>query len=127
VQGSTPAGGYWGVPGSPISTYQFIAFLRITGMRSSRNVRNHGEAGRVIRASEIGEYSYCSRAWWYRHVLKVSPEGAGISGRLTAGRRAHARHGRLVAIAVALRALGVSLAVCGLLLLALMLALNLLR
>ncbi len=96
-------------------------------MRSSRNIRSHDEAGQVIRASEIGEYSYCSRAWWYRHVLKVSPEGTGKSGRLAAGRRAHERHGRLVATAVALRSLGMYLALCGLLLLALMLALNLLR
>ena len=69
---------------------------------------------RIIRASEIGEYSYCSRAWWYRHVIRIPiPEGSGAEGRLAAGTRAHARHGRAVGLSVALRTLGIVFALCG--------------
>ena len=70
---------------------------------------------RIIRASEIGEYSYCSRAWWYRHVIRVPlPEGTGTEGRLAAGTRAHASHGKAVGLSVALRTFGIALALCGL-------------
>jgi hypothetical protein len=69
---------------------------------------------RVIRASEIGEYDYCSRAWWYKHVAKISP-GGGTSGRLEAGIEAHREHGRAVALSGKLRALGAALLLCGLL------------
>ncbi|HEX9989237.1 MAG TPA: hypothetical protein VGE45_12265 [Chloroflexia bacterium] len=73
----------------------------------------------VIRASEIGEYSYCSRAWWYKHVVKVEPPDGAHKGRLMTGTQAHARHGRAVAAAATLRAIGMLLAAIGLLLLAL--------
>lgn len=75
---------------------------------------------KIIRASEIGEYEYCSRAWWYKHVAKLSP-GGEVSGRLEAGIEAHRQHGRAVALSGRLRALGVALLLCGLL--ALLLAL----
>ena len=26
-----------------------------------------------IKVSEIGEYGYCSRAWWYKHVVQHHP------------------------------------------------------
>ena len=68
---------------------------------------------RVIRASEIGEYSYCSRAWWYRHVVKIAPPAAESPGRLEAGRQAHTRHGRSVALSGALRTAGIALALLG--------------
>jgi hypothetical protein len=73
---------------------------------------------RVIRASELGEYSYCSRAWWYRHVLKLAPPAAESASRLEAGIEVHARHGRAVALSAALRAAGIALALLGLLALA---------
>lgn len=73
---------------------------------------------RTIRASEIGEYSYCSRAWWYRHVVKLAPPGDGSSSRLARGSEAHQRHGRQVARASTLRSIGVVLAVLGLMALA---------
>jgi hypothetical protein len=77
---------------------------------------------RVLRASELGEYSYCSRAWWYRHILKIAPPSAEGASRLEAGIRAHARHGRAVALSTTLRAIGIALALLGLLALALALA-----
>jgi hypothetical protein len=69
---------------------------------------------RVIRASEIGEYSYCSRAWWFKHVAKLSP-GGGVSERLEAGSEAHRRHGRAVALSAKLRVVGSALLIMGLL------------
>lgn len=80
---------------------------------------------RTIRASEIGEYAYCSRAWWYRHVKRITPPGDGNSERLSRGVEAHRRHGRGVAGASVLGTLGMALAVLGLL--ALGMALLLLR
>jgi CRISPR/Cas system-associated exonuclease Cas4 (RecB family) len=47
----------------------------------------------LIRASEIGEYIYCHRAWWLRHVQGVEPENLAVLER---GRKAHGRHARRV-------------------------------
>lgn len=47
-------------------------------------------AERWIKASEIGEYLYCKRAWWYR--LQDTPS---VNVReLALGTELHARHGR---------------------------------
>jgi CRISPR/Cas system-associated exonuclease Cas4 (RecB family) len=70
---------------------------------------------RTIRASELGDYSYCSRAWWYRHVLKISPPSTEALSRLQEGTIAHQAHGRSVALSTTLRALGIALALLGLL------------
>ncbi|HEU5016326.1 MAG TPA: hypothetical protein VFT66_27640 [Roseiflexaceae bacterium] len=48
----------------------------------------------VIRASEIGEYVYCARAWWLHRVLELEPEGRERRER---GTVLHQRHGRAVA------------------------------
>jgi CRISPR/Cas system-associated exonuclease Cas4 (RecB family) len=78
-----------------------------------RRTRRLGEA-RVISASEIGEFEYCERAWWYRHVVKLSPPRAGeVAGRFARGREAHRRHGMGVARAAWLRSVGVALALAG--------------
>lgn len=55
---------------------------------------------RLIRASEIGEYSFCRRAWWLHAVRGLAPGNA--AGRLR-GAAAHRRHGALVTAAGALR------------------------
>ncbi|NJM06354.1 hypothetical protein HC891_09420 [Candidatus Gracilibacteria bacterium] len=44
-----------------------------------------------IRASEIGEYVYCARAWWLRRVAGLEPAG---QERRERGTRLHARHGQ---------------------------------
>ena len=49
----------------------------------------------MIRASEVGEYVYCARAWWLRRVAGEEPEG---QARREAGTAMHAAHGRGVAL-----------------------------
>jgi hypothetical protein len=73
---------------------------------------------RVIRASEIGEYNYCSRAWWYKHVAKLAP-GGDVPARLEAGSEAHRKYGRAVVLSARLRVMGAALLIIGLLVLAL--------
>ena len=55
----------------------------------------------IIRASEIGEYVYCKRAWWMR---LQGYESANVR-ELAAGTSLHRRHGQAVLAAGCLRAL----------------------
>jgi CRISPR/Cas system-associated exonuclease Cas4 (RecB family) len=55
---------------------------------------------RVIRASEIGEYVFCHRAWWLRHVQGFRPAN---TRELAEGAATHARHGWLVGLSSVLR------------------------
>ena len=56
-------------------------------------------AERIIRASEVGQYVFCARAWWLGAV-----EGRPSAHRreMAAGEVAHRRHGRRVRGSVAL-------------------------
>jgi CRISPR/Cas system-associated exonuclease Cas4 (RecB family) len=47
---------------------------------------------KVIRASEIGSYLYCARAWWYQKKGVQSSNQAEMAG----GSELHRRHGRQV-------------------------------
>lgn len=60
----------------------------------------------VIRASEIGEYVYCARAWWLRRV--AGHEAAG-SARRARGVRLHRRHRQLLIGSRVLQALALLL------------------
>ena len=60
---------------------------------------------RTIRASEIGTYLYCRRAWWYR---KQGVESANQS-EMNAGTDLHRQHGRKVLAAGLLRTFGLLL------------------
>ena len=61
---------------------------------------------RVIRASEIGEYVFCHRAWW---LHQVQGQASANVRELADGVARHAQHGRRVGVATALRALAVVL------------------
>jgi CRISPR/Cas system-associated exonuclease Cas4 (RecB family) len=62
----------------------------------------------MIRASEVGEYVYCGRAWWLRRVAGLEPAGRERRERGTA---LHARHGQTLAASRALLWAGIGLAV----------------
>lgn len=52
------------------------------------------EPDRLLRASEIGLYAFCARAWWLQTVRGVSSRNQTA---LRAGVQTHARHGAAVA------------------------------
>lgn len=56
----------------------------------------------IIRASEIGSYLYCRRAWWYKK------QGVESINRveLAAGTELHKKHGRRVLASTLNRTLG---------------------
>jgi hypothetical protein len=47
-------------------------------------------AAPIIKASELAEFDYCRRAWWLRHVKKVSP--VAMSPAIKRGRAHHTAH-----------------------------------
>lgn len=55
-----------------------------------------------IRASEIGSYLYCRRAWWYR----LNGHASINQAEMAAGTVLHQRHGRQVLLASLLRTAG---------------------
>ena len=63
---------------------------------------------RVIRASEIGEYVFCHRAWWLHHVEGLASANVRV---MEVGTAVHAGHGRKVWAASILRTLAVLLIV----------------
>jgi CRISPR/Cas system-associated exonuclease Cas4 (RecB family) len=60
----------------------------------------------MIRASEIGEYVYCARAWWLRRVLGLEPAGRERRER---GSALHRRHALAVGVSRMLLWLGLAL------------------
>jgi hypothetical protein len=75
---------------------------------------------RTIRASEIGTFLFCRRAWWFQQQGEPSQNQAELAG----GSEFHHRHGRQVLRAGLLRAAGWLLLALGLILLAVALTLN---
>lgn len=54
---------------------------------------------RILRASEIGSYCYCRRAWWFwKRGGKPSNQA-----ELIAGTELHSRHGNQVVVATMVR------------------------
>lgn len=68
----------------------------------------------VIRSSDIGNYLYCRRAWWYRRQGVESANQA----ELAAGTELHARHGRQVLASTLTRTAGLILLMVALIMLA---------
>lgn len=60
-----------------------------------------------IRASEVGEYVFCARAWWLRRVAGLEPAG---HERREHGGMLHRQHGRTVAASNTLLWLAAALA-----------------
>jgi CRISPR/Cas system-associated exonuclease Cas4 (RecB family) len=69
---------------------------------------------KTIRASEIGSYLYCARAWWYRQQGVESSNQA----EMNAGTELHRQHGRTVITSGLTRILAVILLLVALALLA---------
>ena len=67
----------------------------------------------IIRASEIGQFVFCQRAWWLGAVQGYRPVN---DAALAAGTQAHARHGRSVAALQRWQQIGYVLLVLGALL-----------
>jgi hypothetical protein len=51
------------------------------------------DGDRLIRASEVGQYTYCSRAWWLGRALGYRSHNVE---EMTAGAEEHDSHGRQV-------------------------------
>lgn len=67
----------------------------------------------LVRASDIGAWTFCNRAWWLANVRHAEHERPA---QLTAGDRAHASHGLRLAQASTLQRIGLVLLAAGLML-----------
>ena len=74
----------------------------------------------IMRASDIGTYLYCRRAWWY-HKEGVESENRA---EMATGTELHRRHGRKVLAAGLLRTLSLLLFLVAVTLLVIYLALR---
>lgn len=68
---------------------------------------------RIIRASEIGDYLYCQRAWWYA-TQGFEPVN---QGELAGGNAFHKKHARLVFLSSCLQTISLLLLCIALILL----------
>jgi hypothetical protein len=71
---------------------------------------------RIVRASEIGQYDFCAKAWWLGSVEGVQPSNVR---ELQAGTAAHEEHGRQVQRAAQLQLAAVMLVGLGVIVLVL--------
>lgn len=69
---------------------------------------------KTIRASEIGTYLYCQRAWWYQKQGYESENQV----ELLSGQDLHARHGRNLFVAGCLKVIAYGLLLAALVLIA---------
>jgi hypothetical protein len=78
---------------------------------------------RTIRASEVGAYQYCQRAWWYQRNGVDSENQM----EMAEGVELHARHGRKVMEAGCLRLAAYAVLLLAVLLIAAQIALRMLQ
>ncbi len=69
---------------------------------------------RTIRASELGSFVYCQRAWWYQQQGEPSLNQTELAG----GTEIHEQHGKKVIVTGCLRGFAYALLFIGLALLA---------
>ena len=74
-----------------------------------RSIRSTIPKMKTIRASEIGSFLYCQRAWWYQLRGEPSENTAELAG----GSKIHESHGRAVLATGCLRILAYCLAAPG--------------
>ena len=77
----------------------------------------------IIRASEIGSYLYCRRAWWYRKLGLESENQA----EMASGTELHRQHGRRVIAAGFLQTAGLALLLVAILLVVVYVTLSFLK
>jgi hypothetical protein len=65
---------------------------------------------RIIRASELGRYAFCAKAWWLGSVEGVPSANAR---EMDAGTSAHEQHGQAVQISVWLNRVGIACLILG--------------
>jgi len=82
-----------------------------------------GRVMRPIRASEIGTFLFCKRAWWY-HIQGLESQN---QKELASGSAFHAEHGRRILAAGLLRLGGWAILALGLITLAILLTLQWLK
>ena len=70
----------------------------------------------LVRASDLGSWAYCHRAWWLAQVQGAAHEDPDV---LAQGDAAHHAHGRMVENAGKLAMIGIGLALAGVAILAL--------
>lgn len=64
------------------------------------------KATRVLRASEIGQYAYCARAWWLGNVMGLPSSNVR---EMAQGEAVHRQHGQAVWVAGVLRVIAIGL------------------
>jgi len=77
----------------------------------------------IVRASEIGSYLYCRRAWWYRKLGLESENQA----EMASGTELHRQHGRRVIAAGFLQTAGFALLLVAILLVVVYVTLSFLK
>ncbi len=77
----------------------------------------------LVRASDIGAWAFCQRAWWLAHVQHAEHENPAALSR---GDDAHAVHGQTVTQAGRLQKIGLLLLAAGVILGGLLLLISLL-
>ncbi len=76
---------------------------------------------RILRASELGQYSFCAEAWWLGSVEGVPSANAR---EMDAGTSAHEQHGQAVQASAWLNRVGIACLILGVLVLALLVILR---
>jgi hypothetical protein len=71
---------------------------------------------RIIRASEIGQYDFCAKAWWLGSIDGVQPSNIR---EMRAGTAAHEQHGQRVQRASQMQMIAIGLVMVGVIVLVL--------